>query len=72
VIALGLTAKRLSIDSENHLLSKLNNEWLNDFENVISRCQYIDHRKVLFKKTETMRKLMLAIINSKQMYLQLI
>jgi len=39
VMALSLTAECLSIDSENYLFSKLNKEYLNDFENLISRRQ---------------------------------
>ncbi|MFY7899385.1 MAG: hypothetical protein ACOVNY_04305 [Chitinophagaceae bacterium] len=37
VIALSPTAKCLGIDSENYLFSKLKNEYLNAFENLISR-----------------------------------
>ncbi len=37
VIALSLTAECLSIDSESYLFSKLKNEYLNEFENLISR-----------------------------------
>jgi hypothetical protein len=36
----------------------LNKEYLNDFENLISRRQYNDRRKLLFEKTENLRKLM--------------
>jgi len=63
VIALSLTAECLSIDSENHLFSKLNKEYLNDFENLISRRQYNDRRKLLFEKTERIRKSMAEMIN---------
>lgn len=63
VIALSLTAECLSIDSENHLFSKLNKEYLNDFENLISRRQYNDRRKLLFEKTEGVRKSMAERIN---------
>ena len=63
VMALSLTAECLSIDSENHLFSKLNKEYLNDFENLISRRQYNDRRKLLFEKTETVRKSMAERIN---------
>lgn len=63
VIALSLTAECLSIDSENHLFSKLNKEYLNDFENLISRRQYNDRRKLLFGKTETVRKAMAERLN---------
>jgi hypothetical protein len=63
VIALSLTAECLGIDSENHLFSKLNKEYLNDFENMISRRQYNDRRKLLFEKTERVRKLMASRLN---------
>jgi len=63
VIALSLTAECLSIDSENYLFSKLNSEYLNDFENLISRRQYNDRRKLLFDKTEVVRKSMAERIN---------
>jgi len=58
VIALSLTAECLSIDSENYLFSKLNKEYLREFENIISRRQYNDRRKLLFEQTERVRKLM--------------
>ena len=63
VIALSLTAECLSIDSENYLFSKLNTEYLEKFENLISRRQYNDRRKVLFEKTEQVRKLMAERLN---------
>jgi hypothetical protein len=63
VIALSLTAECLSIDSENHLFSKLNTEYLNDFKNLISRRQYNDRRKLLFEKTEGVRKSMAERLN---------
>ena len=44
VIALSLTAEYLGIDSESYLFSKLNNEYLNDFKNLISRRQYNDRK----------------------------
>lgn len=52
VITLNLTAECLGIDSENHLFSKLSKKYQNDFENMISRRQYNDRRKLLFDKTE--------------------
>jgi hypothetical protein len=64
VIALSLTAECLGIDSENHLFSKLNKEYGNDFKNLISRRQYNDRRKLLFEKTENVRKLMVSRLNS--------
>ena len=63
VIALSLTAECLSIDSENYLFSKLNKEYQFEFENMISRRQYNDRRKLLFEKTERVRKLMAEQLN---------
>jgi hypothetical protein len=63
VIALSLTAECLSIDSENYLFSKLRKEYVNDFENLISRRQYNDRRKRLFEKSERVRKLMAERLN---------
>ncbi len=63
VIAMSLTAECLSIDSENYLFSKLNKEYRNEFENMISRRQYNDRRKLLFEKTETVRKLLSERLN---------
>jgi hypothetical protein len=63
VIALSLTAECLSIDSENYLFSKLHKEYLGDFKNLISRRQYNDRRKLLFAKTECIRKAMAERIN---------
>lgn len=63
VIALSLTAECLGIDSENYLFSKLNKEYVDEFKNMISRRQYNDRRKLLFDKTERVRKLMAEQIN---------
>ena len=63
VIAMSLTAECLSIDSENYLFSKLQTEYLDEFENMISRRQYNDRRKLLFDKTEKARKLLSARLN---------
>jgi len=63
VIVLSLTAEYLSIDSENHLFSKLNTEYLNDFKNLISRRQYNDRRKLPFEKIEGTRKTMAERLN---------
>jgi hypothetical protein len=63
VIALSLTAESLGIDSENYLFSKLATEYGNTFENMISRRQYNDRRKLLFEKTEQVRKLMVERLN---------
>ena len=63
VIALSLTAECLSIDSENYLFAKLNKEYLKDFENLISRRQYNDRRKLLFEKIESIRKSMAESLN---------
>lgn len=63
VMALSLTAECLSIDSENYLFSKLKTEYLCAFDNMISRRQYNDRRKLLFEKTEQARKLMAERLN---------
>jgi Transposase DDE domain len=63
VIAMSLTAECLSIDSENYLFSKLASEYRYEFENIISRRQYNDRRKLLFEKTEQARKLMAERLN---------
>jgi hypothetical protein len=63
VIAMSLTAECLSIDSENYLFSKLDTEYADEFENMISRRQYNDRRKLLFDKTEQARKLLSARLN---------
>lgn len=64
VIALSLTSECLGIDSENFLFSKLNNEYKDDFQNLISRRQYNDRRKLLFEKTENIRNLLSERLNS--------
>lgn len=64
VIALSLTAECLSIDSENLLFSKLSKEYRAEFKNLISRRQYNDRRKLLFEKTERVRKLLSERLNS--------
>lgn len=58
VIALSLTAEALSIDSENLLFSKLRADYKQDFPTLISRRQYNDRRKYLFKLTDVIRKAM--------------
>ncbi|MFZ6023793.1 MAG: IS982 family transposase [Bacteroidota bacterium] len=63
VISLSLTSECLGIDSENLLFSKLATEYTNDFENLISRRQYNDRRKLLFEKTEVVRKSMAERLN---------
>lgn len=63
VMALSLTAECLSIDSEHYLFSKIGSEYQYEFENIISRRQYNDRRKLLFEKTEQARKLMAARLN---------
>lgn len=63
VISLSLTAECLGIDSENYLFSKLRTEYSNEFANMISRRQYNDRRKLLFEKTEQVRKLMAERLN---------
>ena len=52
VVALNLTAEALSIDSENLLFNKLNSDYKDDFPHLISRRQYNDRRKLLYKKRE--------------------
>ncbi|WP_298412275.1 hypothetical protein [Hydrotalea sp.] len=56
VMALSFTAECLSIDSENYLFSKLISKYTDEFENIISRRQYNDRRKLLFEKTEQVAK----------------
>lgn len=63
VMALSLTAECLSIDSENYLFSKLRKEYGKAFDNLISRRQYNDRRKLLFEKTENVRKLLSERLN---------
>ncbi len=63
VISLSLTSECLGIDSENYLFSKLQTEYQNEFDNMISRRQYNDRRKLLFDKTERVRKLMSERLN---------
>ena len=63
VITLSLTAECLGIDSENYLFSKLNKEYRAEFKNMISRRQYNDRRKLLFEKTENVRKLLSEELN---------
>lgn len=63
IISLSLTAESLGIDSENYLFSKLRTEYGNEFANLISRRQYNDRRKMLFEKTERVRKLLSERLN---------
>ena len=49
VISLSLTSECLGIDSENYLFSKLQTEYQNEFDNMISRRQYNDRRKLLYQ-----------------------
>lgn len=63
VMALSLIAEYLSIDNENYLFSKLAAEYEHEFENIISRWQYNDRRKLLFEKTEQGKKPMAARLN---------
>ena len=64
VVSLSLTAEALSIDSENLLFSKLESDYKLDFPNLISRRQYNDRRKYLFNLTDSIRKGMVALIDS--------
>jgi len=43
VIAISFIAECLGIDSGNHLFTKLNKVYLNDFDNMISMRQYNDY-----------------------------
>jgi hypothetical protein len=63
IISLSLTAECLGIDSENYLFSKLLTEYGNEFKDMISTRQYNDRRKLLFEKTEQVRKLMSGRLN---------
>lgn len=63
VVALSLTAECLGIDSEHYLFSKLKKEYQHEFKNLISRRQYNDRRKLLFEKTEGVRKLLSGRLN---------
>ena len=56
VMGLSLTAECLGIDSENFLFAKLNKEYKGEFKNLTGRRQYNDRRKLLFEKTEEVRK----------------
>jgi len=56
VIALGLTAETLSIDSENNLFNRLT-EYKASFPNMISRRQFNDRRKFTGELCETIRSL---------------
>ncbi|MFD0793218.1 IS982 family transposase [Mucilaginibacter litoreus] len=56
VVVLNLTAECLSIDSENLLFNKLNANYKESFPHLISRRQYNDRRKNLFKYIENVRQ----------------
>ena len=63
MITISFTAECLSIDSEIYLFSKLNNEYLNNFKNLICRRQYNNRRILIYEKTEGVRKSMTERIN---------
>ena len=56
VISLNLTSEYLSIDSENLLFKKLQNQYERAFPNIIDRTQYNRRRKSLFYSIEMVRK----------------
>jgi len=56
VIALSITVGCLSVDSENYSFAKLNNQYRDHFRNVICKRQYHHRRKILFERTEAIRK----------------
>jgi hypothetical protein len=62
-MTLSIYGECLSVYSENYLFSKLQKEYQDDFENMISRRQYSDRRKLLFEKPERIRKLMSVMLN---------
>lgn len=57
VISLNLASEYLSIDSENLLFKKLDNQYREDFPNLIDRTQYNRRKKSLFQSIEQVRKL---------------
>jgi len=56
VIALSITAEAFSIDSENCLFNRLNNECPGSIPNLISRRQYNQRRKLTMELGEKIRK----------------
>jgi hypothetical protein len=56
VIALNLTSEYLSIDSENYLFKKLENDYKDSFPHLIERSQYNKRKRKLFPYIEELRK----------------
>ncbi|MFW0717497.1 IS982 family transposase [Pedobacter sp. N23S346] len=63
IIALSLTAEATGIISENHLFHILNSDYKLDFPNILSRRQYNDRLKNLFKIIEHVRNKIVSIMN---------
>ena len=70
VMALSLTAECLSIDSENYMFSKLNKEYLNDFENLISRRQSMIVESYYLKRQKACAMQWQSGLTDRQMFLQ--
>jgi hypothetical protein len=66
VISLNLTSEYLSIDSENLLFKKLDNQYREDFPNLIDRTQYNRRKKSLFQSIEQVRKLISCSFTSNE------
>lgn len=67
VIALSMTAEHLSIDSENNLFDRLR-DYADDFQNLISRRQYNDRRKITRNLCEEIRKRIAAKMDGAEEY----
>lgn len=63
IIALSLTAECLSIDSELYLFNKIQDNYRDDFPQIVSRRQYNDRRKGLFQYQNILREKMAAAMN---------
>lgn len=63
VIALSLTAECMGIDSELNLFYRLQTTYKDAFPNMISRRQYNDRRKALFRWLETIRQQVADTLN---------
>jgi hypothetical protein len=68
VVALGIMAEALSIDSENLLFHKLESDYKTDFPNLISRRQFNDRRKNLTDLTAKIRNDMVSEIDGGEDY----
>ncbi len=64
VITLSVTAECLGIDSELLLFTKLNAEYQDKFPDIISRRQFNDRRKILFKLQEIARERLATKLNA--------